>query len=802
MKPSVSARQTFPALAAAILLAGCGEDPRGLITEMGRAYRSAASYADDARVVVRQTSGALSTDAAFPFRVAFSRPDRIRIDAYDARIAADGTRLFAAVGGVPGQVLVEAVTSPLSMDQIFADDAVRTTLAEGEAGCPTQLPLLLADDTVDLILADAREAPRILGTETIDGRACARIEIVKPDGVLELWIDREAKLLRRMKVPTAAYAAELSRQAGGPVGISVEVEFAGASFDTTAPAEVFTFDIPAGAAEVSRLEPLQPPQPVHPQIGKPADIGPLALADGTTVSREELRGSVVVLELFFEGCGPSTHVMPQVATGLADSVAAHARRHGGERPAVRHFAVSLDPEEVTVDSIRKKLAEFGGVGTLARDPQGVLPQSLMLESFPATVILAADGTVADVITGHHGQIASDVAESLAAANASTPTGPLVRTRYERRLAGYRRELDRAAGGSTGSRLPEQVIAPRRQPVRFKLEPAWRAAGVALPGNLVCLDAAHAATDVRIVALDGWRTVVVIDAAGTEISRHELDLPADAGVSFLRTTVDSAGRRWWLAGRRGGQTVFVFTADWKLHATSRALGDIRHAGMSDADLADLDGDGTPELVVGHLGTGGVQAATLDGRPLWEDRTVAPVIDLAIGEPHAAGGGRDVLCVTVAGRIVRADRTRQEAVTPGDPPPLPLGELTAGPVAADAAWALLGIATLPGSGRRGVGIDSSSLEATWDLTLGEGTHRAGPIDAVAWADLLGTARRQWLIAAPDGSVTVAWADGRVVDRYQHGQPLVGLGGYRHDGVGYVVIASPRGLEALRVADVALD
>jgi hypothetical protein len=295
---------------------------------------------------------------------------------------------------------------------------------------------------------------------------------------------------------------------------------------------------------------------------------------------------------------------------------------------------------------------------------------------------------------------------------------------------------------------------------------------------------------------------VIDAAGTEVSRHELDLPADAGVGFLRTTVDSAGRRWWLAGRRGGQHVFVFTADWKLHATAPAAGGIRHEGISDADLADLDGDGAPELVVGHLGAGGVQAATLDGRPLWEDRTVAPVIDLAIGQPRAAGGGRDVLCVTTAGRIVRADRNRQEAVTPGDPPPLPLGELTAGPVAADAAWALLGIATLPGSGRRGVGIDSSSLEATWDLPLGEGTHRAGPIDAVAWADLLGTARRQWLIAAPDGSVTVAWADGRVVDRYQHGQPLVGLGGYRHDGVGYVVIASPRGLEALRVADVALD
>jgi hypothetical protein len=59
---------------------------------------------------VRQTSGGSSTDAAFPFRVAFSRPDRIRIDAYDARIAADGTSLRAAVGNVPSSVY--RITAP------------------------------------------------------------------------------------------------------------------------------------------------------------------------------------------------------------------------------------------------------------------------------------------------------------------------------------------------------------------------------------------------------------------------------------------------------------------------------------------------------------------------------------------------------------------------------------------------------------------------------------------------------------------------------------------------------------------
>jgi hypothetical protein len=75
-------------------------------------------------------------------------------------------------------------------------------------------------------------------------------------------------------------------------------------------------------------------------------------------------------------------------------------------------------------------------------------------------------------------------------------------------------------------------------------------------------------------------------------------------------------------------------------------------------------------------------------------------------------------------------------------------------------------------------------------------------VAWADLLGTPRRQWLIAGPDGSVTAAWADGRVVDRYFHGRPLVGLGGYRHADRGHVVIATRQGIEAFAVDDVALD
>lgn len=783
-----------------LLLAGCGDDPQQILDEMGQAYRAADRYSDDARVTVRQTQGDSSTEQTYPYRVAFVRPDRIRIEAYDARVVTDGATLYAAVGTVPGQVLSEPVETPLTLDQVFADDALRSTLTEGEAGCPTQLPLLLADDTLALILAESDAPPRIVGNEKVDGHDCTHLEITKPDGALGLWIDRTSKLLRRMRVPTAAYAAGLSREAGAPVGIAVEVEFTNASFEAEVPAEAFAFEVPAAAARVARLDPLDRPEPLHPRIGTKADLPPLATIDGEPLTRESLGEATLVLDFFFEGCGPAARSLPQVAAGIADFVAAYARDHRGAQPAVRHVAVSLDPDDEPLTAIRKKLAEFGGVGTLARDPQGVSPQALGLDTFPATVIIAGDGRIADVLVGDHSRISADVAETLTAVQRGADPKPLVRSRHERRLRDYRRDLDRAAG--SGQRRPEQVIAPRRQPVRFKLERAWRAASVTLPGNVACLDEAHGASEPRIVALDGWRTIVELDAQGAERGRHELNLPADAGVGFLRTALGQDDSRWWLAGRRGGQHVFVFDDAWRLHATYPESGGPAHDGISDAELGDLDGDGAPEIVVGFLGTAGVEAATLAGSRLWHNRAATPVVGVAMGGPVAGATAREVLAFTGNGRVVRvtAEPATESTSAPTAAPPIVA--VASGPVADAGGWAILGIASERSGRQLAVGIDPSTFARSWQLPLGDGVHRDGPIEPVAWADLLGTPRRQWLIAAPDGSVTVAWADGRVVDRYQHGKPLVGIGGYRHGDRGHVVLATREGLESFIVIDVALD
>lgn len=784
----------------AACLTGCGEDARGLVAAMGRAYRAADHYADDARVTVVRTRGDGSSEETHPFRVAFARPDMIRIEAYDARIVADGRTLRAAVGGIPGQVLTEDVNSPLGLDQLFTDRELRGTLSAGEAGCPTQLPLLLADDTVALILGDASGLPRIAATEMIDGHSCGRVEIPKPDGTLTLWIDRRTKLLRRMQVPTDAYADLVSRQSGTVTGVSVVVDFVGASFAAAPPAEAFVFAVPPGAAAVPRLEPLRPPRPVSPLVGRRVEPFSLAGLDGHAVDRDALGGAPAVIEFFFTGCEPATRTMPQVAAGIARF--RDARRAAGLPPLeVRHLAVSVDEAAGAAAELRQQLAEYGGVGTPMRDPRAEAAAVLGIREFPATVILGGDGTVAGVIVGDDNLIAVDVAAALAATAAGGDVARAVRDRHATRLREYKERLAQAAGNamSTLEPRPETLIAPRRQPVRFKLARAWRAADVALPGNLVCLDAAHGGGDEpRIVVLDGWREVVELDAAGAVAGRHELPIPAGAAVRFLRTGVDGQGRRWWLGGARGGRHVFVFDAAWKLRGTFPPPEAGPPDGISTAQLLDTDGDGTLEIVVGSSGTGGVQAAALDGTRLWEERSPAAVLDLAGGPP--AEEARGLWCVADDGRILPLSRAGRAGV------PLAVGawrlrSVATGPVAPDGHWAAIGMAGTGVGHNVAIGIDADGT-AAWELPLADGVHRDASVEPIAWADLLGTPRRQWLIAAPNGAVTVAWADGRVVDTYRHGAAVTGLGGYREGNDGFIVIATRTAIEAFRLEDIALD
>ncbi len=789
----------------AIACVGCSRDPRALMNRMSEAYRAADRYRDDATVRIHYTRGDREVDHELPFRVAFERPDRLRVECYDAQLVCDGTSLPAAVGDVPGQVLVEPVASPLSLEQLFTDLHLRSRLSEGEAGCPTQLPLLLADDTISLIMAEAVGNPRIGGSEPVEGHACTKVEIDKPDGTLTLWIDDTSFILRRLSLPTAAYAAFLSSR-GGPVSrVEVVAEFKAASFDATIPDEAFSFEVPKGARTVSAIEPVQSPDPPAESIGKASPPFTLSSLEGERVSRESLAGRIAVLEFFFDGCGPCGRSMPRVREAVGK-----LRADGRE---VIHHRVSVDDAGLADDAIRGFVEKAAGeseseanaaVPTILRDPRSVAAAAFEVTTFPGLVVLAPDGTVADVQRGANDRIGEDLVEVVETVAAGKPTAAVVQRRFERRLAEYRARIDTATGGGTAA-LPEQVIAPRRQPDRFKLVRAWRTDAVALPGNVVRADPPYedSGGSPRLFVLDGWRSVVELDAAGSEVARHELELPADAAIGFLRTAIDREGRRWWLGGSVGGQHLFVFDNRWRRHAVYPPLGAAAHAGVSGAEFVDLDGKGGPEIVAGFFGGVGLHGVSLEGRRIWKERSIETVISLA-ADVAGEDGRQGVVVVDARGRLVRVGpdgEPRSPVLVDGSR----IQSLHAAPVgvteAMEPAWAFLAIAGESLGRTRLVGV-ASSLAARWNHDLPAGIHRDGPIEPVAWADLLGSRRRQWLVAAPDGSVIIAWDDGGIVGHYAHGEAIVGLNGFVSGGVPHLVIATRTAVEALRMEDIALD
>ncbi len=771
---------------------GCNQTKaaKTLLEEMSTAYREAGGYEDQGRVVVRSIRGDASDETTLPFRVVFQRPDRLRIECYQTMAVSDGTTFFAAVGHVPGQVLVEDIEKPFGLEQLFRDDQLRSGLSEGLAGCPVQLPLLLADNTVEIILSSAISQPIIAGTEEIHSRPCSRIEIKTAEGLLLLWIDKEEKILRRMKVPSDHYSKSLSEQSGVPTGTTVTVDFLDAKFTPSISPNAFAYEIPKDASRVTRLELTPAPHPPSPLVGQRVPPFVLRGIDGETVSNDSIKGSIAVLEFFFSTNVSSQRSMPEITRAI------HEIDSSADVPLL-HYAVSIDSTEVTDPQLVKCLSTWGAGGTLLRDPRGVAMASFELPSCPAVVVTAPDGTVADVAIGTHNRMTEDLRQSIQALHAGQATRALVEKRFETRLREHEQVLEKIADTGRIEVLPEQVISPKRQPVRFKVEQAWKSDTIRMPGNIVCLPAETGGAP-RIITLDGWGTVVELDTAGKEVARHELGLPNTASIGFLRSAVDASGKRWWLCSSSGAQQLFVFDDLWTLHTTYPDSESPTHAGISDAFLMDSDGDGSLEMIVGYFGSVGVQGVTLAGERLWSQRALEGVQHIMLDIP-VEGSSRGVICSNGRGQLIRLGPSGEILKTPAVVSQN-IRSLSSGLLATD-AWAMVGMEHTNIGVNVIVGI-GSDLQSVWKHPLPDGVHRDGPIEPITWADLFGTPRRQWIIAAPDGSVHLLWADGRIIDHYQHGAALVGIGGYRFQESGYLLVATRNSFESLRIIDVGLD
>ncbi|HEX4146955.1 MAG TPA: thioredoxin-like domain-containing protein [Pirellulales bacterium] len=783
---------------AALLLSGCpgqsstGTGHRGdeLLEQVQQAYQQARSYADAAELVVESQSDGKKRMA--PFSVSFFKPDKLRIEAYDASIVCDGKNLWSAIANehLVGQVLYLPAPAEMSLEALYHEPMIKSALGGDDAGLPMpQLELLLANQPLKRLFGND-VTTKWLGEKSLSAEEPLYhvVEVTGSQGTFVLWVDPKTHVLRRLETTGA----------NGPEKLLVTIDFKGAKLDGSIAENAFKFETPATAKLVSRfvLPPAELDDPPSELLGQQPGAFKFIDGEGNPVDAASLDGRVVVLDMWALSCHYCFESFPNLEK---------VYRQYRDNPKVAILTVNnvdVDGTDSSLDTLRETFAKKGLDLPILRDPERYSESVFKVPGWPTMIVLGTDGSVQAYEIGYNAKLAETLPKKIDQLLAGENLADETLANYRRVRADFERHLDEATVGVNRQiELPRAKIAQRSEPEKLKIEKLWSTSDVKNPGNIVVFPDAEGVQ--RIAVFDGWRAIVELDGAGKTLARHELDLPADGAATHLRTAVDGQGRRAYAAFAVGQRKVYLMDDAWKMVGS---FPEETRQGISDIQLADLDGDGQLEMLVGYLGEVGVQCASLAPQRMWANRAFDNVLSLAVPPRDADGhcrilvgnertavgvldyAGTQLADIPVAKRpidiIVVADLGgRTDRTDPADSEEHELWKL--------AALSAMGPAELIA-----VGLDFHGGEQ-WSYPFPIGVRNT-PCDPLLAGHLRAGSTGQWLLTGADGSIHMLTAEGQLLDRFQYGDELTGIGTTMADGEPILLVSTAHGLTAWKVSD----
>jgi thiol-disulfide isomerase/thioredoxin len=771
--------------------------PRAVLEKMVAAYHKASTYQDLGRVQMSAQYAAEQADERQrPFSVVLVRPNKLQVKAYDALVVADGKQFRATIDDLPGQVLTKDDPAALTLPLLDSDPVLSQSLRAGPTGLPIQLALLLDKDPLKW-LCKGDEAIEMGEPGEIGGRDCYRVKIARADGTMVLWIDQETFALLRMLPPLDFVREELEKQ-GQLQSLSLVVEFTGAKLDAPVDPGLFAFDLPKDAEAVKYFL----PSPAR-LLGKKSP--PLKFLDlsGKPVTSQSLAGKIVVLCFWHSSYPPSQKTLP-----LLEQI--YQKYKGNDR--VAFLAVSFDDPKTDNKSLQEVLDQWKVHMPVVREPAGsksgppsdpLRYKNCRLVPAPPIFVLGADGVVQYFTIQYaddRGQpsFVKELPERLDQLLAGKDVYPLELQRFDEEQNRYQEALAAAMQGKppAGGRvkeiaIPQAKIAPRSDPKHLKLTPLWKCVELKKPGNILVVP--HFGGAPRLEIIDSWDSIAEVGLNGKLLAAHKLDIQKGELICSLRTAVGGNGKRLFAGSAIGQQRLHLFDENWNLLASYPADAlENPHSGIMDVQLADLEGDGKLQLYVSYLGVVGLQKASLDGKRLSSNRLLNNV-HMAIGP--AKKGRRNLVCSNIHGSLVTVDsnlNVLDEVFLSGRN----LQWIAATEASGDEQVRFCGLSVTPRAFGQTVAVSFTLRgEELWSYALPQG-FLSQPIEPILAGKVTAAAAGQWLLPGADGSIHILDADGKLVDQFNYGAVLCGLATVEIDGKPALIVATPGGVEALRV------
>jgi hypothetical protein len=768
----------------AVASAGDQDSPNEILQKLLARYREAKSYEDQA--VVRLQFKQLGQPASFswPVSVVYERPNRLALDAYQAQVRVDGKQFKAIIhdpesNNVDGQVVVRTAPETLKLTDLANDPLLYEIVAGRAQRQPIQLELLLESKGIASQFA-ADVACQLLAEGLTDGKTCQRIAVPSPGGDFIFWVDREEGLLRRLDFPVAALPRDLI-QDPNTTDIQFWMEFPGAKLNGPIPPDRFQLAVPDSAKIVKSF--IVPPRPLPSQLfGKRPQEFFFTTLDDRRLTQGDLEEKVAILCWYHDN--PACEAtLQQVAL---------AAKEFRDHPQVVVYGVATDPAPANATTIRQRLAEWQIDMPVVRDLEAFGRKVFGIEYQPVVVVLDKQGRVQIFELGGNPELGRQLAVIVERLLKGDDLAADLLARTAKEQEEYAALV--AAGGKEPEpvvELVETAIRRRSDPKVIKLSERWSCKELQAPGNILFLPADRAIPAPRLLVLDGWRNVAELDLTGKVVRRYELELPEQAAVTWLRTTVDKEGKRYFIGGAPLAPQWFLFSDEFKVLS---AYPDLSQGALvlTDVQLADLDEDGRDEVLSANVGLIGLHATTLEGEARWRTRVLPNVISIAV-TPKNDVGSWQILLTGEAGGVLPVNRFGRDEPEK-QVPNWPLARLVVGTFPTPTQAAFVGISNDSQGNLFAIGL-TSQLQDCWSYKLPAGAHQR-PIEPIASSNLFEGHQGEWWFAAADGSIHMVTEDGKLFDSFACGNVLCGLALGKHGDEGLLFISTPDGVTAHQV------
>ena len=561
-----------------------------ILTLMQAVYANAASYRDDAVLMLSYRKDGLLTEEPQRWSTAWTADGKLAMEVFGAHLKGDGQRLSCYIydidtANLDGQRMVvpyENGQPPVSrvfrdpMARVFLGGYSELPLNEVDKSLREKLvpaPLSLLTGQLPCVWLQNPSGVERLPDAKLGDHECYVIRSLAEGLGCDIWIDKSSGLLVQMSLPLKLLDPEVMA-APNITDLRMLARFENASISTAIDPVTFQLQPRKNSTPVQSFVTLPQSLPVE-SIGQVMDRLRLIQPNGNPVDHLHFDGKPTAL--LWLG-GEKSYAAIKQLNRLTERL---------PRDQFNFGIIYSDSELVGTPAqphlVRPELtaATASSDIPLFYDPRLAASIELAVRDIPSVVLLDGDSRVqfATAVTGDAWDNELEAAMERVANGENLAEEMLAQ--YQDFMTRYKSALGRVDatnvlpselrdGAAVKSGLANPTIAStlpkRNSPASLQPRQIWTSEKFYQPGNIAVIGRSQP----TILVLDGARTIVELDQTGGTIDRQELELPDRVAVSKIRVSKDG---RWRALFSTLSKRAYLFDSSWKL---VRAMPDSKSA----------------------------------------------------------------------------------------------------------------------------------------------------------------------------------------------------------------------------------